>query len=454
MTGKGTLETSTRAIGKTGRIAAAALMSCFMAACAGDGPTLPKISELNPFKEKPQALPGKRIPIVQTTESISNNLADADKPIALPPPQTNDSWSQSGGAATNAPGHLALNGSVHQVWSASAGEGSSKTGRVMASPIVFDGRVYTLDAEGKVSGFALSGGRSFEVSTAPENESGKGGHGGGLAADSGRLYVANGYGIVAALDPSSGRVLWQKNIGAPVRAAPTAVGDRIYVVTVQGRFYCLSGGDGAEVWSSRGLPQQASIMTTTSPAVDGNVVVVPFPSGDVMALKVSDGTPVWTENLARTRQTSELASMSDVARPVIDNGTVFAIGHAGRMVATQSGSGERLWSVNIPGIQAPAVGGDTVFVVDTHGQLMALSRNDGKTRWTAQLPGSSNWSGPVLAGGMLWLTSNKGQLVAAEATTGKIVSQQDLGEPIYIAPIVAQGRMFVLTDAAKLIALN
>ncbi len=453
MNGTGTVTQGIGTARKVCRIAVVAALSSLVAACASDGPTLPKIGDLNPFKEKPQALPGKRIPIVQTTESISSNLAEADSPISLPPQQTNDSWSQPGGAANNAPGHLALNGAVRQVWSASAGEGSSKSGRVMASPIVADGRIFTLDAEGKVMGFSLSGGKSFEVATVPENETGSGGHGGGLAADNGRLYVANGYGVVAALDPSSGRVLWQKNMGAPVRAAPTAAGDKVFVVTLQGRFYCLSGADGAELWASRGLPQQASIMTSTSPAVDGDVVVVPFPSGDVMALKVADGTPVWTENLARTRQTSELASMSDVARPAIDNGTVFAVGHAGRMVATQSKTGERLWSVNVPGTQTPWVAGDTVFVVDTRGQLMALARTDGKTRWSAQLP-AGNWAGPVLAGGILWLTSNKGQLVGAEAATGKIVSQQDLGDAVYIPPVVAQGRMFVLTDAAKLIALN
>jgi hypothetical protein len=41
-----------------------------------------------------------------------------------------------------------------------------------------------------------------------------------------------------------------------------------------------------------------------------------------------------------------------------------------------------------------------------------------------------------------------------EAVSGKVASTQDLGSPIYIAPIVAGGRMYVLTDNAKLIALN
>jgi outer membrane protein assembly factor BamB len=84
---------------------------------------------------------------------------------------------------------------------------------------------------------------------------------------------------------------------------------------------------------------------------------------------------------------------------------------------------------------------------------MAINRHDGKIQWTAKLPGTT-WSGPTLAGDTLWLVSSKGQLAGVEATTGRITTQQDLGSPIYVAPIVAQGKMFVLTDNAKLIGLN
>ena len=115
-----------------------------------------------------------------------------------------------------------------------------------------------------------------------------------------------------------------------------------------------------------------------------------------------------------------MAAMSDTARPVIDGGTVFAVGHAGRMVATSQKTGERLWSLTVPSIQAPWVAGDTVFVVDTGGQLMAITRRDGKIQWTTKLPGAATWSGPVLAGNRLWLTSNKGQLVSVDAATGKV----------------------------------
>jgi len=428
--------------------------SAVVAGCASDGPTLPKISDLNPFKEKQSPLPGRRIPIVETTESLSDNLASADRPIVVPPARANDTWSQPGGDANNAPGNLALNGAPHQMWSASAGEGTSKTGRVTASPIVFDGRIYTLDAAAHVSAFSLSGSSVFSVATKPGGEVGEGGYGGGLAAENGRLYVANGYGVVAALDPATGKTIWSKNLDVPVRASPTAAADRLYVVTIDGRFYCLSGIDGTEIWSARGLPQTASLQSSTSPAVDNDVVVVPYASGDIMAFKLLDGAAVWTENLSRARQTSQIASMSDAARPAIDNGTVFAVGHAGRMIAAQAKTGERLWSLTIPSSQPPCVGGDTVYVVDTGGRLMALARADGKTRWTMQLPDSKVWTGPVLANNTLWLVSSKGAVVGVDAATGKLGSQISVGEAVYIPPIVAQGHMFVLTDAAKLIALN
>jgi outer membrane protein assembly factor BamB len=124
------------------------------------------------------------------------------------------------------------------------------------------------------------------------------------------------------------------------------------------------------------------------------------------------------------------------------------------MVATNAKTGERLWQLNVAGTQTPWVAGETVFVVDTGGQLMALSRRDGKVQWTTQLPAAKVWTGPTLAGGALWLTSNKGALVSVDAMTGKLGGQVDVGNPVYIAPVVAGGKMFVLTDNAKLIAFN
>lgn len=437
-----------------GLVSALALLS--LAGCSGGLPSTADLAALNPWAEKQVPLPGKRVAVALAdgTTTGSVELASADRPLTLPAPRQNESWSLPGGVPANAPGHLALPATIRTTWSVDIGQGSSKLGRLTASPIVADGRVYTLDAAGKVSAISSSGSVTWRASMTPEKDVDTKAFGGGLAAEGGRLFVATGHGIVTALDTQGGKKLWDKHVGSPIRSAPSVGGGRVFVVTTDGRTIALSGHDGAELWTFRGLPERASLLIGASPAIDGDIVVVPNPSGDVVALRVTDGTAVWTESLARTRVASSLGAMSDAASPAIDRGTVFAIGHAGRMVATEARNGERVWSANIAGIHMPYIAGDAIYVVDTGGQLIAMSRRDGKALWTTRLSGAKSWSGPVLAGGKLWLTSDTGKLVGVNAAGGKVETQLDIGAPIYIAPVVANGRMFVLTDKARLIALN
>ncbi|MGI9479099.1 MAG: PQQ-binding-like beta-propeller repeat protein [Hyphomicrobiaceae bacterium] len=435
------------------RPAAVALAVALTAGCSGG---LPKIDELNPFKEKPKPLPGKRISIMPQSDRVGGGeLSTASIPVTLPPPMVNTNWTQPGGTPNNAPGHLSTSATPRRAWSADAGKGSSSNGRLTAAPVVFGGRVFTLDASSRVTSFnAASGSVQWRRSLVPEKETGYEGYGGGLAVDNGRLYVSTGFGSVVALDPATGKPIWQKKLGIPVRASPTAAGDRVFLISKGGVFFCLSGVDGSELWQFRGLPQVTSLSHSPSPAVDGDVVTVPYPNGDIVALSVADGTPLWQENLAKTRTTTSFAAMSDAAAPAMVGGITYSIGHGGKFVATQQASGERLWGLDIGGVQRPWVAGDSVFVVDTRGQLVAVDRNAGKIRWTTQLPGTKVWSGPVLAGGKLWLGSNKGQLIGVDATAGTIATKINVGDKVYVPPVVAEGRLYVLTNSAKLMAFR
>lgn len=429
----------------------------FLGGCTSSLPSVSSISKLNPFaKAPPPPLEGKRIPVLAEKEKVGGaNLAAATTPIALPPPVTNVAWTQPGGTANNAPGNLALGAKLRRGWTSSAGTGSSSTGRVTASPVVADGRVFTLDAATRVTAFnASTGSVAWKVFLAPQGERALEGYGGGLAYDGGVLFAATGFGTVSAINPQNGKKLWETNLKTPVRASPTAADGRIFVIASDGRFFCLSAADGATRWQFRGLPEQKSIISNPSPAVDGNIVVVPYPNGDVVALNVADGNAIWSESLARALTATSFAAMTDAARPAVSDGIVFAIGHAGRMIAARKDTGERIWSLDIPGAQPPWVAGKTIFVVDTGGKLSAIESSSGLLQWAVKLPNATTWSGPTLAGSVLWLTSHHGHLIGVDAATGRIVQQLKIGSPVYIAPVVAQGRLFVLTDKAQLVSFR
>jgi outer membrane protein assembly factor BamB len=409
----------------------------------------------NPFAKKEVPLPGERVAVITDANPTAVDPSLAGRPVQLPPPQSNASWTQPGGSPTNNPGHLALNGEVRKVWSADAGTGSSSSGRLSAVPLVADGKVFTLDAGGTVTAFsAANGGRVWSADLTPKNEKYKEGFGGGLALDGGHLYAATGFGTVVGIDAANGAILWTNHVGKPVRSSPTASGGKIYFVSEDNILHALDDGDGHELWTARGLPQSASILSNVSPAVSGNVVIAPFPAGDVVAYEAGSGKTTWSDSLSGANDLSAGGVLGDPARPVIDHGVVFVVGHGGKMIAATESTGERLWTRNLASTQMPWVAGDTVYVVDTGGKLVALTRADGKVRWVTDLPANARWSGPVLAGGKLWLVSGEGLLLGADARTGQIASQLDLGTPVFVSPVVAGGRMYILADNAELVALN
>jgi outer membrane protein assembly factor BamB len=408
----------------------------------------------NPFKKEKVPLPGERIAVIAEDDASTIDRGSG-KPITLPAPQANASWSQPGGVPANNPGNLVLADSLQKVWSADAGTGSSSKGRLSAVPVVADGKVFTLDAAGDVSAFSsASGARLWSTSVTPEHERSREGFGGGLAFDAGQLYAATGYGTVVALNPDNGSVVWTKKMGDPIRTSPTAAGGKIFFVSADNLLHCLSSTDGTELWNARGLPQPATLLSNASPAVGGNIVIAPFPAGDIAAYQIANGQQAWTQSLSRTSETDASAILADPARPVIDHGVVFAVSHGGKMIASSEATGERLWTRNLAGTQMPWPSGDVVYVVDVTGKLLALTRTEGKLRWITDLPVSSRWSGPVLANGKLWLVSADGLLTGVDAKTGEVVSKIDLGTEVFVSPIVAAGRMYILTDNAQLIALN
>jgi outer membrane protein assembly factor BamB len=431
------------------RLLGAGLAAVVAATFAGCGGGLK-----NPFHKEEARLPGERIAVITDPGELTASQV-AVRPVSLPPAKVNGSWSQPGGDPSNNLGHLALGASLHKVWSADAGTGSSSSGRLSAVPLVADGKVFTLDAGGDVSAFSASGGsKMWTTSVTPKNESGREGFGGGLALDGGKLFATTGYGTVVALNPSNGAIEWTKSIGEPIRNSPTATGGKVYFVSTENTLHALNASDGDEVWKERGLPQVATLLSNASPAVAGGTVVAPFPAGDIVAFQTGSGKREWNDSLTRTSETTASGILGDPSRPVIDRGVVFAVSHGGRMIATSASTGARVWTRNLTSTQMPWVAGDAVFVVDVAGRLMALGRNDGQVRWVTDLPHSARWSGPVVAGGYAWVVSGDGLLVGAEARTGQLGPQVDLGTDVFVTPVVAGGRMYILSDDAELIALN
>ncbi len=413
--------------------------------------------------EKPP-LPGERMSVLE----LQRNLEPADvnleaEGFVAPEAWKNEYWPQAGGYPNHAMQNLALNpGELKRAWSADIGEGADKKLPLTAQPVVFDGKVYTLDTEANVSAFSLQDGKKlWDNYVRPKNEDEQV-ISGGLSYSANILYVTNGYNEVIAMNPQNGGIFWRSKLPSPSRAAPTIMDSRVFVATLDNRIIALDAKDGKEIWSYEGLSETAGLVGAASPAASSDVVIPAFSSGEIMALRVQNGSVAWSDNLSPAVRVGGLSTLPDIqALPVLDKGLVIALSFGGRMAALDERTGQRIWQRDISGADTPWVAGNHLFLISSANELIALGRDTGAIRWVKPLasfvkPDESgtamDWNGPVFAGGRLIVTGPDGLVLEIDPLTGNLMRRLNTGKAIATAPIVAQGTLLLLHNDGTLTA--
>lgn len=452
------------------RLAVLAVAGMALAACS-------TIDSINPFSEsKPPRLEGERKPVLVGEELVRPDTALAARPVALPRPASNREWPQAGGYPDHAMHHLTLGDSPQRAWIGNIGAGTGGSNflrtfglsvprRLIAQPVVADGRLYALNSVGEVVALSIeTGAQVWRTDVLPKEED-QGDVGGGVGYARGVLYVATGAAEVLALSPSDGQILWRVDIGAPSRGAPTISGGRIYVVTTENELIALDPAKkGERIWNFAGVAESTGILGAANPAVEGNIVVAPQSSGEVVALRAENGRQLWSERLAATRQINPITNIADItARPVADRGIVIAVSNAGRLAAMDIRTGRRLWDIDIGGIQTPWLAGDWVYALSNEGQLVCIERTTGRIKWSMQLNNFTTerqrrnpivWTGPVLASDRLIVAGSHGEALSISPYTGQVQGRIVIGERVFISPIVSNNMIFFLDDTGRILALR
>lgn len=405
---------------------------------------------------------GQRVPILLSESAIEADSSLSAIEVVMPAAEVNPEWSQPGGNAAKSMGHLALASTPSYAWGTNITGGDERV-RLAAAPTIAGGVLYVMDTAGIVHALdAASGAQRWQAATVKDDKNRSARFGGGASVEGGRVFAANGLGEVVALDAATGAEIWRAKPGGPLRGSPTLANGNVYAVSQDNQLFALNQADGAVLWTQSGSLETQGVFGVAAPAAAQGTIVAGFSSGELNAYRYENGRPLWADTLSRTSTTTSVSSLSDIdAEPVIDNGRAYAVGQGGRMVALDVLTGQRLWEQNLAGISTPWVAGEWLFVVTDDARLICLSRGSGRVRWISQLPRFRNmkkskgpiaWSGPVLAGGRLWLNNTEGQLVAASPTDGSVQTTISTKNVYSIAPVVANQTMYVLGDDGRLLA--
>ncbi len=405
----------------------------------------------------------ERISILTSTQTLDADGAIGNLSVVLPRPYTNQNWALPGGNASHSIQHLEMDELLSPIWQTKIGRGNEKYERVISGPVSANGRVFVVDIEGDIYAVSLANG-SILWSTEFRNpdERSNVGFGGGVAYADGVVYATSGYGFLGAFDAETGAELWRFNASVPFRGAPTVDAGRIFAVTHDNQMLALNARDGSLIWDQVGIAENAGMLGAATPAYDNGTVVIALSSGELIALLGSNGRILWQDTLSSSRRLTPLATLADIdGEPVIDRGKVYALSHAGSMVAIDMRSGERSWEADIAGVNMPWIAGNFAFLTTIDGQVVCVTLGDGRVRWVSQLQRFLDqekrrdlikWNGPVLAGNRLLITSSHGYALSLSPYTGEVLSGVELPAGSSTQPIVVDGTFIVLTDTGELVA--
>jgi outer membrane protein assembly factor BamB len=412
-------------------------------------------------------LPGERLDIRDGT--AAENLAATNEalPLALPGTQANTDWTHRGGDADHRLSHPALPGSLTLAFATSVGEGNSRRARITADPVVAGGRVFALDARATVSAVSTGGGLLWQADLTPETDGRTDASGGGLATDGASVFATTGFGRLTRLDAATGAVIWTQDLDAPGNAAPTVAGDLVYVVGRDSRAWAIETETGRIRWQLTGLPAGSTFSGGAGVAVGGGLAVFPFPSGEVIGAFADGGLTRWSSVLAggRPGQASGVATTDIAGDPVIDGDRLYVGNVAGRIVAMDLDTGDRIWTATEGAVSPVWPEGGSIFAVNDVNELVRLSAADGTTIWRVQLPvfltdntrrQSERYAhfGPVLAGGRLIVASSDGVIRQFDPVSGAGLGDIALPGGAASNPVVAGGTLYLLNRDGQLVAFR
>ena len=406
-----------------------------------------------------------RIAMVLGDDVLEPDPGLASETIDLGEARVIEAWPQAGAQASKVVGHIQAAEALQIAWSRDAGAGSDRRSALTSPPVASSERIFVLDADQTVRAFNLdSGSPVWSTDIESGNRRDRIGIGGGLALEDDRVIVSSGFGRVVALNAHTGDEIWTRDMDAPMTGAPTIKDGRIFVTSNNNEVFALALSDGTVEWSDQAIAEPARVLGSPSPAAVEDIVVVPYSSGEVIAYLASNGRRLWNDALSRPGRFTPISAINDIAsRPVLAGGLVIVANQSGVTAAIDGRSGARIWAQSVGSTQAPALAGEYLFISSRDALLVAMNAGTGQVYWTTQMPrwrdeddqkGRLSYAGPILASGRIVTISSEGEVLAFDPQTGTQLDSLDLRDPVYLEPIAVDGRLYVLTDDARLVAIR
>lgn len=247
-----------------------------------------------------------------------------------------------------------------------------------------------------------------------------------------KVYSASRMGDVVAFDKETGKRLWTADLSdihdergfwanrtsALVAGGPIAGLNKIYLGTENGDVYALDSETGELVWQAK---VKGEIIT--APAIDSGILVVNSASGILKAFDANTGEELW-----KVESDVPALTLRGISTPVIASGGVLVGSGKGELSVSMLETGQAGWITEVGEAtgstelqrvidvdSAPIVFGDKIYAISARGNLVAIELNSGRILWKRQY---SSYRQIAVFRNDIYITTTRGHLYSLNRVNG------------------------------------
>lgn len=269
----------------------------------------------------------------------------------------------------------------------------------------------------------------------------------GLAANNNFIYVGTLNGEVLAINQANGNLVWVSKVISDILATPCATNNKVIVKAENGELSTFNAQTGSLIWSHTQDEPALILRGSSSPQVSGNIVISGFADGQLIAFDLNSGAILWKQQLAIPNGNTAIERMTDIdADPIIANGIIYVVAFQGDVAALNLTNGHPIWQRELSSFAGLALSNNALYVSDAKDNIIALDRFTGKILWQQPMLKYRKITGPATNGNFVAVGDYEGYLHFFSALNGNLIARISIDKSgIVTQPIAKNNAIYVIT---------
>jgi outer membrane protein assembly factor BamB len=307
-------------------------------------------------------------------------------------------------------------------WSSSIGDGVGSFFSKLSPVYAYD-KLFVASREGEVKAMDPETGKTlWQVDITGEVTARLSG---GIAAAYQKLYIGSENGEVIALDVNTGEELWRAEVNGEVLAMPVADSSLVMVHTSQGVLTALEQTTGEERWAISTDVPNLTLRGDSAPVTVSGGVFWGTANGRLAAAIIERGQLIWQQPVGTPKGATEIDRLVDVdSSPIILGGTLYTVGFNGQLISIDLRSGNPIWKRNYSSATDMATDNRSLFLISETDHVIAVDARSGTELWENSQLENRQLTAPVIVDGYIVVGDSLGYLHWLDRQTGEFVAQQ------------------------------